>query len=73
MKKSKKKQLIMTMLFQAANLWQKKCNDTANGLTLRQFMLLSAIKNSEYQFISFAGLPNPPTRYVIADDFVAGG
>ncbi len=56
MKKSKKKQLIMTMLFQAANLWQKKCNDTASGLTLRQFMLLSAIKNSEYQFISFAGL-----------------
>lgn len=56
MKKSKKKQLIITMLFQAANLCQKKCVDSENDLTLRQFMLLAAIDGSGLGSVSLAGL-----------------
>ena len=49
MKKSKKRQLITNMLFRAVNLWQQKNTAGTDGITLRQFMLLSALKESERQ------------------------
>ena len=45
MKKSKKKQMILEMIFRAANLWQQRGGKMPGGLTLRQFMLLATMKN----------------------------
>ncbi len=45
MKKSKKKQLIMNMIFRVSNLWQQKGCETDSGLTLRQFMLLATVRD----------------------------
>ena len=57
MKKSKKRQLIMNMLFQAVNLWQQRnTKESEDGLTLRQFMLLSALKENEKQKINLSAL-----------------
>lgn len=57
MKKSKKKQLIMNMLFQVVNLWQQRNAKTSQEeLTLRQFMLLSALKETEKQKINLSAL-----------------
>ncbi|HJB93601.1 MAG TPA: MarR family transcriptional regulator [Candidatus Borkfalkia stercoripullorum] len=43
MKKSKKKQRVMAQLFTAANLLQQKSGKALNGLTLRQYMLLTSL------------------------------
>ena len=45
MKKSKKKQLVMSMIFRVANLWQQKSAGMPDGMTLRQFMLLATLRN----------------------------
>lgn len=56
MKKSKKRQLIMNMLFQVVNLWQQKNTEGSEGLTLRQFMLLSSLKEIDRQKVNLSAL-----------------
>ena len=45
MKKAKKKNMILGMIFRIANAWQQKSNSLLGELTLRQFMLLAAMKD----------------------------
>lgn len=45
MKKLKKKQLIMAMMFRIVNLWQPLAGKALDELTLRQYMLLMAMRS----------------------------
>lgn len=47
MKKSKKKQAILELLFLVANLLPRQCKAMPGGLTLRQYMLLSSMKEMQ--------------------------